>query len=161
MSHNRLKLAVLLISFFPIAMHGGVAHGQDRGEGQIRGRSSGRDSKASSSRPAIDEIPAAALLTDRGRQLADQLRHLRRAKATMGPKHPSYAGVLAQIAKIKKELAAETAAENPLLARDQPPPKTLAELSDQELRQLILQMAVKIAQLEARIEKLEQRNRVH
>ena len=51
-----------------------------------------------------DVIPRAALLTERGRQLADQLRVLRRAEASMGQKHPNLGAVQKQIEEIKEQM---------------------------------------------------------
>ena len=111
----------------------------------------GQIKDAASARPVASEIddaiPAAALRTQRGRQLAERLMQLRRAEATMGPKHPSLGAIQAEIADVKDQLGAW--------------PADVATLNDEDVKRLVLRMSVKIEQLEARIVALERQMRVH
>ena len=102
------------------------------------------------------EVPPAALLTERGTQLAERLMHLRRAEARMGPKHPSMAAIQSQIADVKRELSAWARAENPFAARPGAKPVPEPSLAEQDLRQLVIKLAAKVATLEARIARLEE-----
>jgi uncharacterized protein involved in exopolysaccharide biosynthesis len=124
-----------------------LAPGQNR-PGQSGGNSSSSDG----------DIPQAALLSEKGTQLAEQLRHLRHTEAKLGAKHPQHAEIQSQIADIKRELSAWEPEENPFLALNRSASDP-AELSVQDLRQLVLQLAGKVAQLEARVEKLERSDR--
>lgn len=126
--------------------------GQDRTKresaGDIGGASAGFE----------DEIPESALLTDRGSQLALRLRILRQSEQAMGEKHPQYESVQEEIKNIKRELAAWASLEDAALELD--PTELQLEvpmMSDRDLRQLVLQLAGKIAQLEDRVTELERR----
>jgi hypothetical protein len=113
--------------------------------------------------PAVEsEIPRGLLLTERGRALAEELKQLRRAEASMGPKHPLLAEVKQQIEAVKEQIEAWSPRVQQLSPdRVTPLPEALPEMNDQDLRQLILRMAAKMSQLERRIETLEQRLEVH
>ncbi len=104
------------------------------------------------------DIPAAALQTDEGRQLASQLLNLRRSESTMGKGHPSRNAVLAEIAAVKRRLATfattSTGANDP---SGETPPRALPEMSDEQLRTKVLQLSEKLEQLERRIFVLERR----
>ena len=104
-----------------------------------------------------DEVPAAALLTERGQQLADRLQHLRRAEANMGDKHPSLPDVQQQIEEIKVQLEAWTPATNPFRAGKDLPIREIPQMNDEDLRQLVLRLTDDIRLLEQRIERLERR----
>lgn len=95
-------------------------------------------------------------LTEQQRQLTAQLQLLKRSEAKMGAKHPAMQGVREEIAKITEQL--ESLAASAPQAENQPDStKTLsiAELNDEQLRQLIERMVRKIEQLEKRVETLE------
>ncbi len=100
-----------------------------------------------------DGIPDAALESDRGRDLADQLRRLRRAQSTMGKNHPSLGTVREEIARVEKELQAWL----PKAEEGKSITGSNNEMNPDELRQLILQMAVQIKRLESRVDALEKR----
>jgi len=104
-----------------------------------------------------DEVPQAALLTERGQQLADRLQHLRRAEANMGDKHPSLPDVQQQIEEIKVQLEAWTPAANPFRASNELPIRQIPQMNDEDLRQLVLRLTDDIRLLEQRIERLERR----
>ena len=108
------------------------------------------------------EIPPALLLTERGRALAEELRQLRRSEETMGPRHPLLAQVRKQIASVKEQIAAWSP-QAQQLSQDKatPLPDALPQMNDQEVRQLILRMAGKIAHLEQRVESLERQMEIH
>ncbi len=114
---------------------------------------------AATNRSAADaDVPRAALLTDRGRQLADRLRHLRRAAAGMGAKHPSLSGVQEEIAEVKKQLAAWSP-DRRVGGVDvgKPLDDAVPEMSGHDVRQLVLRLSAKIDRLERRIDTLERR----
>lgn len=105
-----------------------------------------------------DEVPAAALLTERGTQLATRLKWLRNAESNLGKKHPSLADIRKQIADIKEELKAWQPGTNPFssdsasgIARQIP------TMNDEDLRQLVLRLTNEVTELKTRVEKLEQR----
>ena len=105
-----------------------------------------------------DEIPKAALLTERGQQLAEQLRSLRRTEANLGSRHPSLKSVREKIAQIKEQLAAWA----PRVAdtdggRGKAVADAVPEMNERDLRQLILRMSAKVDQLEGRVRELEKR----
>ncbi|EMI16538.1 secreted protein [Rhodopirellula maiorica SM1] len=102
------------------------------------------------------EIPAAALLTIDGKRLAQQLRNLRRSEASMGAGHPSLGAVRAEIEAVKQRLAtfADTSDANASQSQGDMAKSARAMTGDQ-LRELVVQMSVKIDQLERRIFVLE------
>ncbi len=105
---------------------------------------------------AEPDVPAAALETVEGRQLASQLKNLRLSEATMGANHPSLAGVRKEIQAVKQRLA--TFKPNDGLAVDSnrgPTATTVDKMRDGELRQLVSQLLERIEQLERRIFVLE------
>ncbi|MEM8668597.1 MAG: hypothetical protein AAGG48_13845 [Planctomycetota bacterium] len=109
-----------------------------------------------------NELPPALLLTERGRALAEELKQLRRTEASLGGKHPLLPEVRARIAGVKEQIEAWSPRVQQFSPdRSKPLPDVLPEMNDQDLRQLILRMAAKIAQLERRIETLEERAEVH
>lgn len=121
---------------------------------RLNAQTDGKDqSKASENAP----IPEAALLTERGRQLAQQLRLLRRTREGLGAKHPTLPVVEKKIEAVLEELSAwepayGDAEENPFRPGAKKDPKMLNEY---DLRQLVLRLAKRVEQLEGRIEKLE------
>ena len=111
---------------------------------------------------AESEIPPALLLTERGRALAEELKQLRRSEASMGPRHPLLAQVRNQIASVKEQIAAwSPRAQQFSEDKSKSLPDALPEMNEQDLRQLILRMAGKIAQLEQRVELLERQMEIH
>ena len=112
------------------------------------------ESKPSTSNSVEKEIPRAALLTERGMQLADRLRQLRRTEANMGPAHPLLPEIQNEIVEVKDQLAAWSPANNPKLAEQIP------QMNDEDLRQLVLRMSTRIKNLENRVHKLERQREI-
>jgi hypothetical protein len=104
---------------------------------------------------ADPDVPAAALLTDEGRQLAYQLQLLRRSVSALGPNHPSFGSVRAEIEAVKQRLATFSfrtpEGELPLGNLPKPVPR----LTNDQLHEMVLQMSSKIEKLETRIFVLE------
>ena len=107
--------------------------------------------------PVNDEIPKAALLTERGQQLVDRLKHLRRAESTLGPKHPSMEDVQIQIEEIKVQLEAWSPAPNPFRGGEEVSMREIPQMNDEDLRQLVIRLTDDIRLLEQRIERVERR----
>ncbi len=103
-----------------------------------------------------DVIPRAALLTERGRQLADQLRVLRRAEASMGLKHPNLGAVQKQIEEIKEQLEAWAPGSDSKPGEDAAA-DAVPKMNEKDLKQLVLRMSAKIERLERRVDALERR----
>ncbi len=115
-----------------------------------------------------DGIPPAALLTDRGRELADSLKNLRRTRANLGPKHPTLPVIEQAISDTEKQLQAwlpnGTENENPFKTRDAAPRESSldvgrnsspAGMNSTDLRQLVLRLHERVEALEARVQALE------
>ncbi len=133
----------------------------------------GMPSPSTNPREQVDDgIPPAAYLTDRGRELAENLRSLRRTRANLGAKHPTLPVIEQAIAETQQQLRAwlpeDPIAENPFKNRDTTPPATQAgppakaasvTMNDADLRQLVLRLYKKIESLEARVRTLEQARR--
>lgn len=119
--------------------------------------------------PRLDEaIPPAALLTDRGRELAENLRNLRRTRANLGGKHPTLPVVERAIAETERQLRAwlpsEEGSDNPFKNLDSSPQRSSSAarneseksaINETDLRQLVLRLHAKIEQLEERVRLLE------
>ncbi|MCD0458856.1 hypothetical protein U8335_19690 [Roseiconus lacunae] len=113
------------------------------------------------SKPAPEEtveiVPKAALLTERGKQLVEELRILRRNLGSMGLKHPNRPGVEAKIEAINEQLQAWEPAygkpSNPFRASEQAPP----QMNEYDLRQLVIKLNKRVEALEKRVEILERR----
>lgn len=101
-----------------------------------------------------DEIPPAALLTQRGEELANRLYQLRRNLATMGARHPSRSEVELEIKAVIEQLSAWSPSIRPS-SGDQSLPAALPAMNEQDLRQLVLRLYGKVEQLESRVEALE------
>ena len=101
-----------------------------------------------------DEIPAAALKTEEGRKMVERLDFLRRSEASMGEKHPSLPGIKSEIESIRDRLGISGSGFGGELA---PSGQTLNSMSEDELRQLIRRMALRIESLEQRLNALERR----
>ncbi|TWT92090.1 hypothetical protein [Stieleria varia] len=99
------------------------------------------------------DIPRAALLTDKGMQLAARLRMLRDSESRMGSKHPSLPDVQRQIAEIRVQLrdwANEPAKEGVLPRKREP-------LSNEELQQIVIRLAEEVDVLKQKVGRLESR----
>jgi len=102
----------------------------------------------------LKEIPPAALLTDRGEELANRLYQLRRNLETMGIRHPSRGEVELEIKAVIEQLSAwspsvRTRSGDPSL------PDALPAMNEHDLRQVVLRLYGKVQQLESRLEALE------
>ena len=107
-------------------------------------------------RPAglLDDVPAAALLTQRGQELAERLRQLRRIEATMGAKHPSRSEVQDEIEAVLEQLQAWSPAVRST-STGTSLPDALPAMNEHDLHQLILRLSTKVEQLESRVAALE------
>ncbi len=105
----------------------------------------------------VYDVPAAALLTERGQELAERLRQLRRIEATMGAKHPARGEVQGEIEAVIEQLNAWSPALRSL-AGDQSLEDALPAMNEHDLRQLILRLSVKVEQLESRVSALEKQS---
>lgn len=112
---------------------------------------------AVSQSPGIqDDVPEAALLTERGQELAQRLRYLRRSESNMGDRHPSLPSVREEIKQVIQQLQA-WAPLTPEASGDKGAQgRPSLQMNDRDLRQLVIQMANRIEQLEARVKKLEE-----
>ncbi|MGB7346544.1 MAG: hypothetical protein WBD20_20150 [Pirellulaceae bacterium] len=110
---------------------------------------------------ADDDIPESALLTERGMELAAQLKRLRYTEATLGSKHPSMASVREQIVSIKRILKswgeadeeqsdAEPAEKEIVIVSE----AVLDSLSKDDLKQLVVRLATDVSRLRQRLEEL-------
>lgn len=115
-----------------------------------------------------DGIPAAAMLTDRGRELAENLRHLRRTRANLGGKHPTLPVIEEAIAETEQQLRAwlpnESGSDNPFKHLDSQSQRSgsmgrvdseKSVMNENDLRQLVLRLHARIEQLELRVRTLE------
>lgn len=124
-------------------------------ESRSSAQSAGDDAGDSKVTKGVEKVPRAALLTKRGRELADELQLLKRNRATMGAKHPTLPTIEKKIAEIEEELeawepAVGDAAQNPFH-----PEKTPPQLNEFDLRQLVLRLNKRVEQLEKRVALLE------
>lgn len=115
------------------------------------------------------DVPKSALLTERGRELAAHLVQLKRTSATLGGKHPSLEAIRQEIDEVKEQLKAWAAGSDAIAnagagagARPGRSTRDLEQaaletptMNDQDLRQLVLRLAVKIDQLDNRMSRLE------
>ncbi|TWT56253.1 hypothetical protein CA85_44350 [Allorhodopirellula solitaria] len=128
-----------------------------------------QEKSAASPQRLDDGVPPAALLTDRGRALAENLRNLRRTRANLGSKHPTLPVIEKAISETEQQLRAwlpgDPVEENPFESRDAPPTAkppaaessaANAGMNDTDLSQLVLRLHVRIEKLENRVRKLEQ-----
>ncbi|MEM0925961.1 MAG: hypothetical protein AAGJ83_07980, partial [Planctomycetota bacterium] len=108
--------------------------------------------------PKVDEsVPEAALLTERGRQLANELKMLQRTRDTLGPKHPTLP-IVEQ--KIKDVLGLLSAWEPKYGESDNPFRKGEASdrvemMNEYDLRQVVLRLSKRVDELEKRVATLE------
>jgi uncharacterized protein involved in exopolysaccharide biosynthesis len=115
------------------------------------------DDSGSGSAKSAENVPQAALLTERGRQLAEQLRLLKRSRDSMGSKHPSLPSINTQIEAIEEQLEAwEPAfgepAENPFH-----PGRATPQMNEFDLRQIVIRLNKRVESLEKRVAELERR----
>ena len=108
-----------------------------------------------------DEIPPAALLTDRGTALVERLKQLRRTESRMGAKHPSLPEVREQIDAILRELKAWQPAPNPFRSSTRedaasPELKPIPLMNEEDLRQIVLALTQEVSDLRRRVEALEE-----
>tara|TARA_R110002049_G_scaffold4601_5_gene32079 strand:- start:120597 stop:121013 length:417 start_codon:yes stop_codon:yes gene_type:complete len=106
-----------------------------------------------------DEIPKAALLTERGQQLAERLKMLRHNEASMGPKHPAMEETRLQIEEVKLQLEAWSPAPNPFRGGGEVPMRAIPQMNDEDLRQLVIRLTDDMRLLEQRLERVERRTR--
>ena len=106
-----------------------------------------------------DEIPQAALLTERGQQLADRLKMLRHNEKNLGSQHPALPEVQLQIEEIKLQLEAWSPAPNPFRGNVEVPMRAIPQMNDEDLRQLVIRLTDDIRLLEQRLERVESRLR--
>ncbi|MEM6473937.1 MAG: hypothetical protein AAF802_30580 [Planctomycetota bacterium] len=105
-----------------------------------------------------ETVPEAALLTERGRQLAHELKMLKRTRDTMGPKHPTLPVVEKKIDAVLELLSAFEPAygdstDNPFRKGGE---KTDPDMiNEYDLRQIVLRLSKRVEQLEARVTELE------
>ncbi|TWU44363.1 hypothetical protein Q31b_18990 [Novipirellula aureliae] len=108
-----------------------------------------------------DFQPIVSEPTDQEQKLAVELQRLQNMASRIGTKHPSMKSVQARISLIEQQLS-DLAKNRQVDAAglERPTAATILELNDPQLRQLILRMAIKINELENRIEILEQASAV-
>ena len=106
----------------------------------------------------VPGVPAEALLTERGRELAFELKNLLRSKNGMGPRHPSLPDVEKRIEATRELLKAYAPAENPFKKKDGGGDQPEKMLNEYDLRQLVLRLSKRVEQLEKRVAKLEGKN---
>ena len=104
-----------------------------------------------------DVVPRAALLNERGRELAEELRMLKRSRESMGSKHPTLPLINNKIEAIQEQLEAwEPAvgqpAENPFH-----PSQSKPQMNEYDLRQMVIKLNKRVEMLEKRIDLLEQK----
>lgn len=102
----------------------------------------------------VDEIPEEILQTEEGRRMVERLRFLRRSQQSIGPKHPGFAGIESEIESIRARLGLIPTPGNQVQTEVDP---QLNQIGDEQLRQLIRRMALRIEFLEKRVDSLERR----
>ncbi|OYP33034.1 hypothetical protein [Rhodopirellula sp. MGV] len=99
-------------------------------------------------------VPNAALLTERGKELTEEMRVLKRNLAAMGERHPSRPTVEAKIEAIQEQLQAWEPAygneSNPFRAAEAMP-----QMNEYDLRQLVIRLNKRVELLEQRVSELE------
>ncbi|MCC9601428.1 hypothetical protein LOC67_12805 [Stieleria sp. JC731] len=103
--------------------------------------------------PSDDEAPKAALLTERGKQLWEERKLLKKNLESMGSKHPNRPGVEAKIEAIEEQLQAWEPAPNPFRAGSDEP--TSPQMNDYDLRQVVIRLTKRVEALEKRVSVLE------
>ncbi len=107
-----------------------------------------------------DQIPEAALLTERGTELVDRLKRLRYTESQMGSRHPSLEDVQNQIASVKQELQAwvpaiKTKSDDAEEDDVETAERALAQLNEEDLRQLVVRLSMDVYKLRNRVVELE------
>ncbi|MEL6109957.1 MAG: hypothetical protein AAFU85_28430 [Planctomycetota bacterium] len=106
----------------------------------------------------VPGVPPGALLTERGRELAFELKNLYRSKENMGARHPSLPTVEKRIKSVKELLKAFAPAENPFDRETKDKQTGSANtLNEFDLRQLVVQLSKRVEMLEKRVEELERK----
>ncbi|MGB7329174.1 MAG: hypothetical protein WBD31_30110 [Rubripirellula sp.] len=113
------------------------------------------------------DVPKSALLTERGRQLAEELGHLERSKATLGEKHPSRPAIENQMEAIRRELTAWSSVPPSGSPSGSQGNQDVVALGDEvtplmnevDLRQLVLRLSERVARLEQKVIILERTRR--
>lgn len=103
-------------------------------------------------------LPPEAYLTDRDSNLERQIKRLKDAEAGMGESHPKLAEVRKRIAELETELETFRAIPNPFSRfEDQgvSPSEIVERLSEEELRILVVRLAVDVKDLRKRVAALE------
>ena len=116
--------------------------------------------KATVENPSVkDNVPQAALQTERGKELADRLRNLRFTESQLGSKHPSLSSVKEEIKSVKEELQAWVPAIKTKKKTDDDKVETvetaLAELDEDDLRQLVVRLALDVHKLRSQMTELK------
>ncbi|TWT80083.1 hypothetical protein CA13_14960 [Planctomycetes bacterium CA13] len=105
---------------------------------------------------AATQVGESAERSEREVKLSDELRMLRRSESAMGANHPAVGNVKTMIATISEQLRLlALAREKAAKAEKQKLSGSIDDLSDKELRRLVVRMAAKIVQLETRVDILE------
>ena len=119
----------------------------------LNAQTGGLPAPNSKSTANADVVPQAALLTERGRQLAEELRMLKRSRESMGSKHPTLPLINQKIEAITEQLQAWEPAENPFHPGDEQQKKP--QINDYDLRQMVIQLNKRVEMLEKRVAELE------
>ena len=101
----------------------------------------------------VDPIPDSVMQTKEGRELATRLKVLRKSQASMGKRHPGQKAVQAEIDSLRRRLGIDTGSDMPI-------GMSLDTIDDNQMRQLIRRMALRIESLERRVDSLERRLQV-
>lgn len=109
----------------------------------------------SKTQPSAEQVPRAALLTERGRQLAEELRLLKRSRESMGSKHPTLPLVNKRIEAIEEELQAWEPAIGPPADNPFHPNPGKPQMNDFDLRQMVIRLNKRVEALEKRVAELE------
>lgn len=97
------------------------------------------------------DIPRAALLTEKGMQMAARLKMLKESASRMGSRHPSLPEIQRQIAEIKTQL--KNWADAPARADGKGTKQRV--LSNQELQEIVFQLANEVDMLKQKVARLE------
>jgi hypothetical protein len=106
-------------------------------------------------------LPPQAYLTDRDSSLERELKRLQDARAGMGINHPKLADVERRIRDLEAELETFRAIPNPFQRFEDKgisPRDIVEQLSEEELRILVVRLAVDVKDLRERVAALERFN---
>ncbi len=120
------------------------------GQGQTQGKQS-----------SYGILPPQAYLTDRDSSLERELKRLKDARAGMGVNHPRLASVEKRIAELEAEIATFRKIPNPFKKFEEQgvsPQDIVERLSEEELRILVVRLAVDVKDLRNRVAALERFN---